>query len=322
MGTPKILTEQRGNFGCRDLTFYACDSPAKLFRTIQKEFQREFSVMPRESHSRGFGPASLLGVALILLVSAIAMLAPRKAEGTPDWELPLSVQAIATFTHTAKDMDTAGSAPYLKANNNVEFQTASLFYGGAVTDHIGVFAQATYTAQGFGPPAAHLFSWDNLDIRYANTTNIAGMPVVYGITVNNNPTVQDPWNTTPAWGFPFTASNLANTPGAKTLIDQGFAAQVLGAGAYAFINDQIYLEGAGYQTLSPGSLNSLGVNPINTLPINGVAPYFRAAIEQQWSKNIFEVGTFGLFSETGLSLANPGAGTNHFNDIGFDSQYQ
>src|SRR5450631_702034 len=345
---------------------------------IQKHFRREFSVMPRDSHSRGFGPASLLGVAMILLASAIAMLAPqraealpsfarqtglgcgschtefpqltpfgrrfkiggytlgdsahkktlvdspftRKAEGTPDWELPLSVQAIATFTHTAKDMDTAGSAPYLKANNNVEFQTASLFYGGAVTDHIGVFAQATYNAQGFGPPAAHLFTWDNLDVRYANTTNIAGMPVVYGITVNNNPTVQDPWNTTPAWGFPFTASNLANTPGAKTLIDQGFAAQVLGAGAYAFINDQIYLEVAGYQTLSPGSLNSLGVNPINTLPINGVAPYFRAAIEQQWGKNIFEVGTFGLFSETGLSLANPGAGTNHFNDIGFDSQYQ
>ena len=212
--------------------------------------------MPRESYSRGFGPASLLGVALILLVSAIAMLAPRKAEalpsyarqtglgcgschtefpqltpfgrrfkiggytlgdtahpkktlvdspftrkaeGTPDWELPLSVQAIVSFTHTGADQDTAGSAPFIKANNNVEFQTASLFYGGAVTDHIGVFAQATYTAQGFGPPAAHLFSWDNLDIRYANTTNVGGMPVVYGITVNNNPTVQDPWNTTPAW---------------------------------------------------------------------------------------------------------------------------
>ena len=169
--------------------------------------------MPRESHSRGFGPASLLDVALILLVSAIAMLAPRKAEalpsfarqtglgcgschtefpqltpfgrrfkiggytlgdtahakrtlvdspytrkaeGTPDWELPLSVQAIASFTHTGADQDTAGSAPFIKANNNVEFQTASLFYGGAVTDHIGVFAQATYTAQGFGPPAARV----------------------------------------------------------------------------------------------------------------------------------------------------------------------
>jgi hypothetical protein len=333
--------------------------------------------MPRVCH--GFGPARVLGVALILSVFAVALLAPqeslalpsfarqtglgcgtchtefpqltpfgrrfkiggytlgntahtqkplvdspftRKSEGTPDWQLPLSVQAIATFTHTAADQDTAGSAPYLKPNNNVEFQTASLFYGGAITDHVGAFVQGTYNAQGFGPPAAHLFTWDNLDVRYANTTDIAGMPVVYGITANNNPTVQDPWNSTPAWGYPFISSNLANTPGAKTLIDGGFAAQVLGAGAYAFINDQLYLEAAAYQTLNPGTLNSLGVNSSNTQPIQGGAPYFRAAYEHQWGKHILEIGTFGMIAETGLPLATPGAGTNRFTDIGFDSQYQ
>jgi hypothetical protein len=90
-----------------------------------------------------------------------------------------------------------------------------------------------------------------------------------------------PRNSTPAWGYPFVATNLANTPGAKTLIDQGFAAQVLGAGAYAFLNDQRYLEADVYQTLNPGTLNSLGVNPTNTQPINGGAPYFRAAYERQ-----------------------------------------
>jgi hypothetical protein len=370
-----MLTEQRGNPSCRVVIPYSYDSPAKQFKKIKGGI----SVMRRASNSRGFGLASLPGVALISVLSAIAMLTPQKADALPsyarqtglgcgschtefpqltpfgrrfkiggytlgdtahpkktfvdspftrkgeehpDWELPLSVQTIASFTHTGKDQDTAGSAPYLKANNNLEFQTASLFYGGAVTEHIGVFAQATYTAQGFGPPAAHLFSWDNLDVRYANTTNIAGMPVVFGITVNNNPTVQDPWNTTPAWGFPFTASNLANTPDAKTRIDQGFAAQVLGAGAYAFINDQLYLEVSGYQTLNPGALNSLGVNPVDTTPINGIAPYFRAAFEKQWGKHSWEIGAFGMFAETSLPLANPGSGTNRFNDIGFDSQYQ
>jgi hypothetical protein len=79
------VTEQRGNFGCRDVTFYAYDSPAKQFRKIQKEFHREFLVMPRDSNSRGFGPASLLGVAFIVLVSAIAMLAPRRAEALPSF---------------------------------------------------------------------------------------------------------------------------------------------------------------------------------------------------------------------------------------------
>ena len=249
----------------------------------------------------------------------------KNIQRPPDATLPLSVQAITTLTHTGADQNVAGSAPFLKPNNNIEpIQTASIFYGGAITEHLGAYAQFTYNAQPFGPPVPHLFTWDNLDVRYANTTTLAGMPLVYGLTVNNNPTVSDPWNSTPAWGYPFVQSNLANTPGAKTLIDQGFAAQVLGLGAYTFINDQLYLEAAGYQTLNPGALNSLGVNPANTLPINGVAPYFRAAWEKQWGKHSLEIGSFGLFAETGLSIANfvPGAGTNRFKGIGFDSQYQ
>ena len=112
--------------------------------------------------------------------------------GTPDWELPFSAQTIVSFTHTATDMNTAGSAPYLQPNNNLEFQSARLFYGGAITDHIGAYIQGTYNAQGFGPPNAHLYTRDNLDVRYANTTNIGGMPVVYVIMANNNPTVHRP----------------------------------------------------------------------------------------------------------------------------------
>jgi hypothetical protein len=48
--------------------------------------------------------------------------------------------------------------------------SAGLFYGGAITDHIGAYIQGTYNAQGFGPPNAHLYTWDNLDVRYANPT--------------------------------------------------------------------------------------------------------------------------------------------------------
>jgi hypothetical protein len=242
---------------------------------------------------------------------------------TSDFGVPISVQVISSFTHTATPMATAGSAPYLKANDNFEpVQTASLFYGGAITDHIGAYAQFTYNAQPFGPPLAHLYTWDNLDVRYANTTNIAGMPVVYGLTVNNNPTVSDPWNSTPAWGYPFVATNLANTPGAKTRIDQGFAAQVLGVGGYAFINDKLYVEAAGYQTLRPGTLDSLGVAPGNTTPTQAIAPYFRVAYEEQWGKNILEVGAYGLMVDSGLPYGTPGPGTNRFTDIGVDSQYQ
>ncbi len=240
-----------------------------------------------------------------------------------EWVPPVSVQVISSFTHTATPMDTAGSAPYLKPNDNFEpVQAASIFYGGAITDHIGAFAQFTYNAQPFGPPLPHQYSWDLLDVRYANTTNVAGVPVVYGVSINNNPTVQDPWNSTPAWGFPFVATNLANTPDAKTRIDQGFAAQVLGVSAYAFINDQIYLEAGGYQTLRPGTLNSLGIAPSDTTPTQAIAPYFRAAFEQQFGRHNIEIGTFGMIADTGLPYGTPGPGTNRFTDIGFDTQYQ
>jgi hypothetical protein len=246
----------------------------------------------------------------------------NKPLGSPGWLPPVSAQTIFTFTHTQTSQDNAGSISSLGPNDNPEFQSASLFYGGAITEHIGLFAQGTYNAPGFGPPAAHQYTWDNLDLRYADHLTIAGLPIIYGITMNNNPTVQDVWNSTPAWGYPFVSSNLAPTPAAKTLIDQGFAAHVLGAGAYMFINDMLYLEAAGYETLDPSAQNSLGTDPMNTPLTNRVMPYFRVAIEPHWGKHSWEIGAFGMFADTNLPPATPGPGTNQFSDIGFDSQYQ
>ena len=37
---------------------------------------------------------------------------------------------------------------------------------------------------------------------------------IFGISVNNNPTVQDLWTSTPAWGYPYITSPLV--PGAST----------------------------------------------------------------------------------------------------------
>ena len=79
--------------------------------------------------------------------------------------------------------------------------------------------------------------------------SIGPLDVVYGITANNNPTVQDLWNTTPAWSFPYAVSSLAGTPAASTMIEGAFAARVGGVGAYTMINDLLYLELTAYKTL-------------------------------------------------------------------------
>ena len=100
-----------------------------------------------------------------------------------------------------------------------------------------------------------------MDVRYANTGNIGGMPITFGITANNNPSVQDPWNTTPAWSFPLCGVERSAQAGAGTLIDGTFAAHVGGVGAYAWINNLVYLELSGYRTIDPKTQAKLGADP-------------------------------------------------------------
>ena len=103
---------------------------------------------------------------------------------------PLSVLFDTSFTSTRSPQPTT-------QNGNFEFpQDASLFLAGAWSTHVGSFVQVTYDSQG------DHFSWDNTDIRYSNSTKLYKKDLVYGITLNNNPTVEDLWNDTPAWGFP------------------------------------------------------------------------------------------------------------------------
>src|SRR5208282_1149520 len=106
---------------------------------------------------------------------------------------PIAMMAIVGFTNTEAPLSPP-TAPY-SANNNVVVSPISFFYGGAITENIGTFAQVTYNAPppgGFSDPFGHTWTWDNTDIRYADQTRIAGYNVIYGITANNNPTVQDP----------------------------------------------------------------------------------------------------------------------------------
>ena len=64
---------------------------------------------------------------------------------------------------------------------------------------------------------------DNADIRFASHTSMGGKDVLYGFTINNSPTVQDVWNSTPVWGYPFVGSEVAPGPMATTLVEDGLA---------------------------------------------------------------------------------------------------
>jgi hypothetical protein len=263
---------------------------------------------------------------------------PPPTGGDKEYVPPISMMAIVGYTHTQGPTVAPPTDPY-KANDNVVLSPFSAFWGGAITDNIGAFAQVTYSAPDplsalSGTPAdqfKHTWSWDNADVRFAKTASIGPLDLVYGITANNNPTVQDLWNTTPAWSFPYAVSSLAGTPGASTMIEGAFAARVAGIGGYTMINDLLYLELTGYRTLGFNQQNSLGMNPFDGPGLfGGVAPYWRVALEPHWGRHSFMVGTFGMHFDvhpwldtsfaTGTTDTFPQS--DKFTDVGFDSQYQ
>lgn len=196
--------------------------------------------------------------------------------------LPLSVMFDTSFTSTKSPQPTT-------QNGNFELpQAVSLFLSGAWSSHVGSFVQLTYDSQ------ADHFGWDNTDIRYANSTKLSGKNLVYGITLNNNPTVEDLWNDTPAWGFPWVASDSAPTPMASALINGGLAQDVAGIGGYGLWNNHLYLAGTIYRSEHIGGAQpNSGVGfPIN---IRGVAPYWRVAWQQTMNKNSYlEIGSYGM----------------------------
>ena len=232
------------------------------------------------------------------------------------WVPPISLMAITGFTHTQAPLPPP-TAPF-SANDNVVESPVSFFYGGAITDHLGAFAQVTYN----NPSGT--WTWDNTDLRYANETRIGSTDVVYGLTANNNPTVQDVWNTTPAWTFPYAISTLAGSPATHTIIDGALAAHVASVGGYTYIDDLLYLEASAYRTLDVRTQTSLGACCAPG-QFEGFAPYWRMAVEPHWGRNWFEFGTFGMVSNihtfTGTGTATFPQ-TDDYVDYGVDSQYQ
>src|SRR6266702_3214336 len=141
--------------------------------------------------------------------------------------IPLAVMAQASITNTRKnhetDPDTGESVPVTQRNNSLDVSGASLFLASKVNDNIGGFVQWSYdnlATTADGPLGGHS-SIDNTDLRIIGRYSSAGAAepdLIYGATLHNNPTAQDVWNSTPAFGFPFTSAPLANTPAAATQI--------------------------------------------------------------------------------------------------------
>ena len=253
---------------------------------------------------------------------------------------PISVMLQVSYTHTGSALpdsnpggDPALSQAFAKDGDVLFPQQASIFYAGKIADGLGAFMQLTYDGVGDS------FGFDNTDIRYARHLTIGGTPskdpdhpdtvvggqdLVLGITVNNSPTVQDVWNTTAAWGFPYAGSSVA--PGAITSTKLeagggGLGQSAGGAGVYAWWNNSLYAELSLYTAAIRGGTHPLDSGQAGV--IHGVSPYWRLAYESRWDRNSLMIGTYGIDAHihpgNGHALAGP---IDQYRDVAGDIQYQ
>lgn len=180
----------------------------------------------------------------------------------------------------------------------------SFFFAGEISPNLGSFIQITME-QGEG------FAMDNADIRYANHAG----SVTYGVTVNNSPTVQDLWNSTPVWGYPFTHGADMPSP----VISDALAQNVAGLGGYADWGNGIYTELSFYSSTNP--MDAPSGAPVS-VRLHGAAPYARLAWGKQLnSNNYLMIGVYGMQSVM-VQDGDSGGPQDTYNDAAIDAQYE
>ena len=270
-------------------------------------FARQTGMPCSQCHTLSFGPA-LTAYGRQFKLNGYTF-------GDGEHPMPLAAMVQGGFSHTAVAPPDPQAA-HFSTNNNLSVDQVSVFLATRITEHIGMFSQSTYSGQD------RHFSWDNTDIRYARPLTLFGTDAVVGISVNNNPTVQDLWVSTPAWAYPYISSPLVPGVGAAPVIG-GLGGVVAGATAYTMIHDHVYLEAGAYKGLSDRWLGNVGLYPANNAHVNGAAPYWRAAY--QFTKgakgeHYFSVGTFGMDVKLQPDPAVPD--TDRYTDVALDATYQ
>lgn len=150
--------------------------------------------------------------------------------------IPLAGMVIAGNSKLRNQNGSSDPANDFAHDGATQLQQFSLFSGGKITDNIGAFVQWTYDG------VAHHSALDNVDLRFAKQATIAGKSLIYGVTLNNSPTTQDVFNSTPAWGYPFnTPGGAFQDFGAQPLLIGALAQQVAGLGAYVDWNNSVLM---------------------------------------------------------------------------------
>ncbi|WP_223247301.1 cytochrome C [Sulfuriferula sp. AH1] len=234
--------------------------------------------------------------------------------------VPLSVMGV----FTSNRVKVADSAAGHTQDGTLTFNTGSLFLAGKITDKTGVFAQITY--DNYASPSDKIgFSGhtgaDNMDFRYADRLVDNKTDLIYGVTVHNNPGVQDVWNSTPAWGYGVVPGSTGIGAATTPMLDGGLGQQVVGAGAYVYWNQTVYAELTGYRT-GDGVFSFMTQGNGTQTVIKGTNPYLRLALTHAWGAHNAMLGVTHLDVQQYPDPTNLTTATDRYRDNSIDFQYQ
>lgn len=239
-------------------------------------------------------------------------------------DIPLSAMLLGSFNHLGGGLPDGTQPQHYATNNNFAMDQISVFLAGRVNDYSGGFVQGTFNG------IASTFKLDNTDLRLTAPFEYKNSEVRVGLSVNNGPTVQDPFNSTFAWGYPYVASAFLPVPQAQPLLAGALIGNTIGTTVYAWYDRSLYLEAGAYSSYGPSLLSAAGT----TYPgspfggTNGLAPYLRAAYEWNWNQQSAHVGGLFLYSDfnptTGDKMRSVDAsfGRNNYADFAIDGGYQ
>ena len=249
--------------------------------------------------------------------------------GDTKMPLPLSAMIQVAYSNTKNGSnDTAvASTNGVNENNKVNVPQMSIFYGGKIYDKVGAFVQVTYDSSDLpNDLTTRRIAGDNADIRYADTTTLLNNSLIYGASLNNNPTVQDIYASTPVWGFPWATPGIsAGIPGPMI---EGLGGSVVGLSAYAMYDNTFYVELGGYQDAHYRNdiLKNIAFNggPVGSQAgndgyLNSTAPYVRIAYQKTFGDSFAMIGGYGSqmdFTQIGTTQLD------RYTDIAIDGEYQ
>lgn len=244
---------------------------------------------------------------------------------------PLSAMVVASSSRVADTSKSDDPSSDFQRNGQTILASASLFLGGKVTDNLGAFVQIThdpYAAQDANGKFQGRTTADNIDLRFADRLIDPKRDLIFGVSVNNNPSISDPWNTAAAW----MQYVPVPSPTSSAFIDgnapyPSFASggNIAGITAYAFLNRTIYAELGAYGS-SRGALSFMhaGLPADELTKLRGVAPYWRIAWNREWGPHALMVGTSGMTAhifDDPLDTSDT-ATVRRTRDLMVDTQYQ